>query len=120
VAQELSLTLLQFLGLLNSVAVFPPERDIFFHEYNSSAAYSAATFTLATTLVEAPFTFVANLVRQSPRRISHAKLTTSQLLGLLMNLLAGLTTSPRIYFQFVASTFAVQSMGEVGSSAFIP
>jgi hypothetical protein len=35
-----------------------------------------------------------------------------------MNLLAGLTTSPRIYFQFVASTFAVQSMGEVSSNTF--
>lgn len=97
---------LPFVGLLNSVAIFPPERDLFFHEYNSSAAYSTATFTLATTIVEAPFTFVANL-----------------LLGLFMNLLAGLTTSPRIYFQFVASTFAVQSMGEsVGIifSAFTP
>jgi len=69
------LTLLQFIGLLNSVAIFPPERDIFFHEYNTSAAYSAATFTLATTLVEAPFTFVANLVRQPSHRNLHAKLT---------------------------------------------
>jgi hypothetical protein len=60
--RELTLTLLQFVGLLNSVAVFPPERDLFLHEYNSSAAYSAATFTLVTTLVEAPFTLVANLV----------------------------------------------------------
>jgi len=58
--------LAQFIGLLNSVAIFPAERDLFFHEYNSSAAYSAATFTLATTLVEVPFTFVANLVRRFP------------------------------------------------------
>ncbi|KAG8839536.1 hypothetical protein FRC18_010315 [Serendipita sp. 400] len=86
---------LPYIGLLNSVAIFPVERDLFFHEYRSSAAYSTATFTLVTTLVEAPFTFIANL-----------------LLGLLMNLLAGLVTSPRIYFQFVASTFAVQSLGE--------
>lgn len=101
------------------MAVFPPERDLFFHEYNSSAAYSAATFTLATTLVEVPFTFVANLVRQPSQRNFHTKLTPPQLFGLLMNLLAGLTTSPRIYFQFVASTFAVQSMGEVSFSSFI-
>ncbi|KAG8836185.1 hypothetical protein FRC17_009528 [Serendipita sp. 399] len=86
---------LPYIGLLNSVAIFPVERDLFFHEYRSSAAYSTATFTLVTTLVEAPFTFVANL-----------------LLGLLMNLLAGMVTSPQIYFQFVASTFAVQSLGE--------
>jgi hypothetical protein len=109
----------QFVGLLNSVAIFPPERDLFFHEYNSSAAYSAATFTLATTLVEAPFTFVANLVGQPSQRNLHAKLTRLQLLGLLMNLLAGLVTSPRIYFQFVASTFAIQSMGEASFSTFI-
>jgi hypothetical protein len=53
---------LPYIGLLNSVAIFPAERDLFFHEYHSSAAYSTATFTLVTTLVEAPFTFVANLV----------------------------------------------------------
>lgn len=53
---------LPYIGLLNSVAIFPAERDLFFHEYHSSAAYSTATFTLVTTLVEAPFTFAANLV----------------------------------------------------------
>jgi hypothetical protein len=44
------------------MAIFPAERNLFFHEYHTSAAYSTATFTLVTTLVEAPFTFVANLV----------------------------------------------------------
>ena len=47
------------------MAIFPVERDLFFHEYHSSAAYSTATFTLVTTLVEAPFTLVANLVSNS-------------------------------------------------------
>ncbi|CAG7851806.1 ABC transporter G family member 6 Short=ABC transporter ABCG.6; Short=AtABCG6; AltName: Full=White-brown complex homolog protein 6; Short=AtWBC6 [Serendipita indica DSM 11827] len=84
-----------FIGLLNSVAIFPAERDVFFHEYQSSAAYSTATFTLVTTLVETPFTFIANI-----------------LLALLANLVAGLTTSPRIFFEFALSTFAVQSLGE--------
>lgn len=56
---------LPYVGLLNSVAVFPAERDLFFHEYHSSAAYSTATFILVTTLIEAPFTFVANMVRLS-------------------------------------------------------
>lgn len=36
-----------------------------------------------------------------------------------MNLLAGLVSSPRIYFQFVASTFAVQSLGEVSNLLFL-
>lgn len=30
-----------------------------------------------------------------------------------MNLAAGLTSSPRIYFEFAVSIFAVQNMGEV-------
>jgi hypothetical protein len=47
------------------VAIFPAERDLFFHEYHSSAAYSTATFTLITTLVEVPFTFAANLVSRN-------------------------------------------------------
>lgn len=84
-----------FLGLFSSVAIFPAERDVFFHEYRSSAAYSTATFIIVTTLVETPFTFVANI-----------------LFALFTNLVAGLTTSPRIFFEFAFSTFAMQSFGE--------
>jgi hypothetical protein len=43
---------LAFVGLLNSMAVFPAERDLYLHESNSSARYSPATFIIMYTLVE--------------------------------------------------------------------
>lgn len=100
------------------MAIFPVERDLFFHEYHSSAAYSTATFTLVTTLVEVPFTFVANLVSNGGyfKDVPH---TQCQLFGVFMIYLGGLVHSPRIYFQFVASTFAVQNMGEVNLHLYL-
>lgn len=47
-----SSTALAFVGVLNAVAIFPPERDLYFHEANSSARYSSATFVLMYSLVE--------------------------------------------------------------------
>lgn len=43
---------LAFVGLLNSMAVFPAERNLYLHESQSSARYSPATFVLMYTLVE--------------------------------------------------------------------
>jgi len=45
---------LGFVGLLNAMAVFPAERNLYLHESNSSARYSPATFVLMYTLVELP------------------------------------------------------------------
>ena len=57
---------LQFVGVLNSVAIFPADRDIFFHEVRSSAGYSVATFVVAFTLVEIPLELLGVIVRDSP------------------------------------------------------
>jgi hypothetical protein len=49
-------------GLLNGVAIFPVDRDLYLHEYRSSAAYSPATFLCAFTLVELPLEILASIV----------------------------------------------------------
>ncbi|GAB1520353.1 hypothetical protein RhiTH_003427 [Rhizoctonia solani] len=51
-----------FVGLLNCIAIFPKDRDLYFHEYRSSAAYSEATFVLGFTLVALPMEILASLV----------------------------------------------------------
>lgn len=47
-----STSALAFVGLLNSMAIFPAERNLYLHESQSSARYSPATFVLMFTLVE--------------------------------------------------------------------
>lgn len=49
-----------FVGLINAMAVLPPERNLYLHEAQSSARYSPATFVIMYTLVEqAPQIFSA-------------------------------------------------------------
>lgn len=47
-----STSALAFVGLLNSMSVLPPERNLYLHEAGSSARYSPATFVIMYTLVE--------------------------------------------------------------------
>ncbi|KAF8752043.1 P-loop containing nucleoside triphosphate hydrolase protein [Rhizoctonia solani] len=84
-----------FVGLLNCIAIFPKDRDLYFHEYRSSAAYSEATFVLGFTLVALPMEILASL-----------------LFTVITNIGAGMQTSPRIFFEYAFSIFALQSMGE--------
>ena len=58
----------QFVGLLNNIAIFPTDRDVFMHEYQSSARYSSCTFLLAFTLVEIPLELLGSLVNSNLRR----------------------------------------------------
>lgn len=41
-----------FVGLLNAMAIYPAERNLYLHEARSSARYSPATFVLTYTIVE--------------------------------------------------------------------
>ncbi|KAF8688664.1 P-loop containing nucleoside triphosphate hydrolase protein, partial [Rhizoctonia solani] len=84
-----------FVGLLNCIAIFPKDRDLYFHEYRSSAAYSEATFVLGFTLVALPMEILASL-----------------LFTVITNIGAGMQTSPRIFFEYAFSIFALQSNGE--------
>ncbi|CAE7148911.1 unnamed protein product [Rhizoctonia solani] len=84
-----------FVGLLNCIAIFPKDRDLYFHEYRSSAAYSEATFILGFTLVALPMEILASL-----------------LFTVVTNIGAGMQTSPRIFFEYAFAIFALQSNGE--------
>lgn len=48
-------TAIPFVGLLNAMAIFPADRNLYFHESRSSARYSPATFVITYTLVEFGF-----------------------------------------------------------------
>jgi len=49
-------------GVLNNIAIFPMDRDIYFHEVRSNGGYSAASFVLAFTLVELPQQILSSIV----------------------------------------------------------
>jgi hypothetical protein len=50
-----STSAIPFVGLLNAMAVFPADRNLYLHEAKSSARYSPATFIIVYTLVEVGF-----------------------------------------------------------------
>jgi hypothetical protein len=54
-----STTAIAFVGLLNAMAVFPADRNLYLHESKSSARYSPATFMVVYTGVEIGFEIFA-------------------------------------------------------------
>ncbi|KAJ7071333.1 P-loop containing nucleoside triphosphate hydrolase protein [Mycena amicta] len=90
-----STSALPFVGLISGIAVFPQDRQLFMHEYRSSAAYSVTTMILAYSLMEIPFQFIAAL-----------------LYGVFMNVAVGMQTDARIYFEYCVTIWAVNSLGE--------
>ncbi|KAJ7151563.1 P-loop containing nucleoside triphosphate hydrolase protein [Mycena filopes] len=90
-----STSALPFVGLISGIAVFPQDRQLFMHEYRSSAAYSCTTLILAYSLMEIPFQFVAAL-----------------LYAVFMNVAVGMQTNPRIFFEYAVTIWALQSLGE--------
>jgi hypothetical protein len=47
-----STSAITFVGLLNAMAIYPADRDLYLHESMSSARYSPGTFMLTYTIVE--------------------------------------------------------------------
>ncbi|KAJ7037530.1 P-loop containing nucleoside triphosphate hydrolase protein [Mycena alexandri] len=90
-----STSALPFVGLISGIAVFPQDRQLFMHEYRSSAAYSCTTLILAYSLMEIPFQFVAAL-----------------LYAVFMNVAVGMQTNARIFFEYAVTIWALQSLGE--------
>jgi len=90
-----STSAIPFVGLISGIAVFPQDRQLFMHEYRSSAAYSCTTLILAYSLMEIPFQFLAAL-----------------LYAVFMNVAVGMQTSARIYFEYAVTIWALQSLGE--------
>ncbi|KAJ7293859.1 P-loop containing nucleoside triphosphate hydrolase protein [Mycena rebaudengoi] len=86
---------LPFVGLISGIAVCPQDRQLFLHEYRSSAAYSPATLILSYSILEVPLEFAASL-----------------LFAVFMNVAVGMQTDARIYFEYSASIWAVLNLGE--------
>jgi hypothetical protein len=53
-----------FVGLLNAMAIFPADRNLYFHESKSSARYSPATFVITYTVVELGFEILGWVMRR--------------------------------------------------------
>ncbi|KAJ7226045.1 P-loop containing nucleoside triphosphate hydrolase protein, partial [Mycena pura] len=92
----LHLPAIPFVGLISGIAIFPQDRQLFMHEYRSSAAYSVTTLILAYSLMEIPFQFIASLVSVCRT----------------MNIAVGMQSNPRIYFEYAVTVWALQSLGE--------
>lgn len=90
-----STTALAFVGMLTCMAIYPAERNLYLHEYQSSARYSPATFVLMYTLVELPSEIFACLGYSA-----------------IMNVGVGMQTSATIYFEFFACIWCLVNMGE--------
>ncbi|KAL1967562.1 hypothetical protein VTN77DRAFT_3077 [Rasamsonia byssochlamydoides] len=52
---------LYFIGMLQNIAVYPPERDVFYRE-EADNCYSAETFILQYTVLEVPFEIAASII----------------------------------------------------------
>ena len=85
---------LYFVGMLQCVAVYPAERDVFYREHDDNA-YSVEAFFLQYTLAELPF-----------------EIFTSIIFGVLAVLAAGLHRTASLTFIVAFNAFAIVSCGE--------
>lgn len=83
-----------FVGMLQNVAVYPAERDVFYRE-DDDGVYSVESFLATYTLLELPFEAISCLVY-----------------ALLADLAVGFPRTARMYFVCVFSCFGVVSCGE--------
>ncbi|KAI1479689.1 P-loop containing nucleoside triphosphate hydrolase protein [Daldinia eschscholtzii] len=83
-----------FVGMLQNVAVYPAEREVFYRE-DDDAVYSVEAFLSTYTLLEVPFEIVACL-----------------LFGILADFAVGFPRTAEMYFVWVFSCFGVVSCGE--------
>ncbi|KKA27009.1 hypothetical protein TD95_000538 [Thielaviopsis punctulata] len=83
-----------FTGMLQNVAVYPAERDVFYRE-NDDGVYSVSAFLLTYTLLEVPFEVVASLMS-----------------AVFIVFVIGLTASAPLFFVTAFACFGVVSCGE--------
>ncbi|KAF4973571.1 hypothetical protein FZEAL_9290 [Fusarium zealandicum] len=83
-----------FVGMLQNVAVYPNERDVFYRE-DDDGVYSVEAFLASYTILEVPFEIVSCLV-----------------FGVLGAIAVGLPRTVTMYFVCVFSCFGVVSCGE--------
>ncbi|CAK5273389.1 unnamed protein product, partial [Mycena citricolor] len=95
-----STSALPFIGLINGIAIFPQDRQLFMHEYRSPAAYSVTTLILSYSLIEIPAQIIASLFY-----------------AIFMNVAVGMQTSARIYFEYALTIWTLQSLGRASPSS---
>ncbi|KAI5863743.1 P-loop containing nucleoside triphosphate hydrolase protein [Durotheca rogersii] len=83
-----------FVGMLQNVAVYPAEREVFYRE-DDDAVYSVEAFLATYTLLEVPFEIVACLV-----------------FGVLADFAVGFPQTATLYFVNVFCCFGIVSCGE--------
>lgn len=83
-----------FVGMLQNVAVYPNERDVFYRE-DDDGVYSVDAFMASYTLLEVPFEILSCLV-----------------FGVLAAIAVGLPRTVAMYFVCVFACFGVVSCGE--------
>ncbi|KAK1978248.1 ABC transporter [Colletotrichum cereale] len=83
-----------FVGMLQNVAVYPAERDVFYRE-DDDGVYSVEAFLAAYSVLELPFEIISCL-----------------LFGVLADLAVGFPRTVAMYFVCVFSCFGVVSCGE--------
>ncbi|KAH0492707.1 hypothetical protein TgHK011_007648 [Trichoderma gracile] len=83
-----------FVGMLQNVAIYPSERDVFYRE-DDDGVYSVDAFLLSYTILEVPFEILSCL-----------------LFGILMCIAVGLPRTATMYFVSVFGCFGIVSCGE--------
>ncbi|TDZ54545.1 putative ABC transporter ATP-binding protein/permease [Colletotrichum trifolii] len=83
-----------FVGMLQNVAVFPAERDVFYRE-DDDGVYSVDAFIAAYSVLELPFELISSLI-----------------FGVLADFAVGLPRTAEMYFVLVFACFGVVSCGE--------
>ncbi|KAF2457396.1 P-loop containing nucleoside triphosphate hydrolase protein [Lineolata rhizophorae] len=85
---------LYFVGMLQNVAVYPFEKDVFYREHDDRA-YSVEAFFLQYTAIEIPFEII-----------------TSLLFAVLADLAVALPRTPKMFFIVAYNCFCIVSCGE--------
>lgn len=85
---------LYFVGMLQNIAVYPEERDVFYREHEDNA-YSIEAFFLQYTLAEIPF-----------------EIFTALIFAVLVDLAAQLPRTPSLFFIVAFNCFAIVNCGE--------
>lgn len=83
-----------FVGMLQNVAVYPAERDVFYRE-DDDGVYSVESFLVTYSLLEFPFEVISCLI-----------------FGVLADLAVGFPRTAEMYFVCVFSCFGIVSCGE--------
>jgi ABC-type multidrug transport system ATPase subunit len=83
-----------FVGMLQNVAIYPAEREVFYRE-DDDAIYSVEAFLATYTVLEIPFEILSSLV-----------------FGVLADLAVGFPRTVEMYFVCVFCCFAIVSCGE--------